>query len=273
VGHASVLASGFALNEPWYLVRDDGCEMMAYLDSILKVKLLALILAFSSVAAKANEGAQWTIRDDGFGVFDSRPTYAHALSIYPHAKVVVGKSYPGNIWEDVTDPAAPAFDYYVSFSQDGRELFRSLCNCTPSTDGIPLPIFDIPLKNGGIGLPFMPVITGKEFKTESGIGVGSTIAELKKSSHQKGMLFARKVLKQEYPDVSSESVCFVPEKYGSERDNVRLGIVFQVRPAQGKALVGTYALDKFVTSVVDPNGIIMAIAPWSPCDLAEYQSQ
>lgn len=232
----------------------------------------ALIIASScgrSAAAPPEREAmpvEWTIRSGGLGRQPSgRTTYVPELrALYPEADVSIESGHPGR-------PGHAGLVRFFVFRLRGEELFRTDCKCREQPGGAL--VFGA---NTGAGrvkseadVWIHPVTANPRFRTERGVAVGHTVADLLRAYPEEKRLYYFAEFAKPGKGAEEEYVCFFS---GKRDEQPRKGTVetirFYVRPALGKLTAGSVRDADYVdgaTTKVDHDARIVAIEPDQPC--------
>jgi hypothetical protein len=203
---------------------------------------------------------EWTIRPEGLGRLDLRRpmSVAQARAFYPEAKVEIRRGRFNS---------REAAGYWFVFLDGERELFGTPCPCTPGEDGKPR--FEVKEWDGEEHVPLNVFTSDPRFRTERGVGVGSTVAELRKAYPDYPKLVYHQIASADGKGPPSmEYVCLLAEDANLERWG-RLGTVekirFYVRHPDPKKAAGRPRWAK-KGQWVDPAAVIVTVEPRIECN-------
>ncbi len=238
------------------------------------IRWMVAFAAFFSCAfahAEYSDVDEWLIHPDRVGPLSSMKKFGYeewlyvtvgdVLRLYPRTLVTIERGHPGILWRDRWEDTSR---WYFVFRQDGKQLFRSECNCKPTLDG----------KWSHPGVPstfasdmdvrISPIITDARFHTAEGIRVGSTVKQLRDAyPNFSQALRAYSQGPGSLDPQEKEYLCFKSKGANPRRDTVER-MIFYVRPAKGSVRVGKYNNSTRPdgdsgTRIIDPNAVIVAI--------------
>lgn len=223
------------------------------------LSIFLLIGPIFSIAANAQD-ALYSIRNDGIGLFKgARISFSEARFLYPHASISVERGHPGSLWRGEESDAHD--QYYFVFRENGTELFRAECSCTLVDTNDWKPIY-LKGTDDRTNVMLNPIAVSPRYRTNTGIGIGNKISELRNAYPGLRRLTAV------HPSYSSPSndyefVCFNGNALDSTADSIHT-MNFYVRPAPGKKRAGKY-IDSDHTIIIDSNATIVGIQPHGGC--------
>jgi hypothetical protein len=247
----------------------------------MKRLVWCLVLLTSCAGHYGNQATatpDWTLHFDRVGALSRNATYGSLREIYPGVTIAFENGMPDqpkfNRW-------VAGFGQYIVVRINGEELMRERCEspCVlKDGNGKWTAVSTNNVEQSEVGERYPLVITSSRFRTESGIGVGSTVAELLKAYPAENGLTA---FTEQIPNASfkiAERICYFPDERINSRkarpDTVEQ-LVFHVRPARGKKYAGNYGEQvlggEYRTTRIDMNARIVAIEYDPTCGSPEIE--